>query len=84
MRTRDFVYLTAKGPRIHGFKMTNLNDHIVKYIIRLGPNFISPELVKNIACFGQKTNKFDQNEVYIKPNKNCKKNMKPPGGLMVL
>ena len=22
--------VTPKGPRIHGFKMTNLNDHIVK------------------------------------------------------
>jgi len=25
--------LTPKGPRIHGFKMTNLLDHIVKNII---------------------------------------------------
>jgi hypothetical protein len=36
--------------RIHGFKMIVL----VKIITQMGPNFISLELVKNIACVGKK------------------------------
>jgi len=44
--------LTCKGPRIHGLKMTNSIDHIMKSIIQMRPNFISPESVKNIACVG--------------------------------
>jgi len=44
------VRLTPKGPRILGFKMTNSIDHIVNDIIRTGPNFSSPESVKNITC----------------------------------
>ena len=66
-----YIHLTPKGPRIHGFKMTNSIDHIVKNIIQMGPNFISPESVKNIACVGQKTNKFEQKEVHIRPTQNC-------------
>ena len=46
--------LTSKGSRIHGFIMTNSFNHIVKNIIQMGPNFISPESMKNIACVGQK------------------------------
>ncbi len=45
--------------------MTNSINHIVKNIIQMGPNFISLESVKNIACVGQKTNKFEQEEVQI-------------------
>jgi hypothetical protein len=63
--------LTPKGPRIHSFKVTNLNEHIVKNIIQMGPNFVSLESVKNIACVGQRTNKFEQKEVYIRPTQNC-------------
>jgi hypothetical protein len=41
---------------IHGLKMTNSIDHSVKNVIQMGPNFISSELVKNIACINQKMN----------------------------
>ena len=51
--------------------MTNSIDHIVKNIIQMGPNFISLESVKNIACVDQKTNKFEQKEVHIGPTQNC-------------
>ena len=51
--------------------MTNSIDHIVKNIIQMGPNFISPELVKIIACVGKKINKFEQEEVQIGPTQNC-------------
>lgn len=43
-----------------------MNDHIVKNIIKLGPNSVSLESIKNIACVGQNTNKFEQNEIYSK------------------
>jgi hypothetical protein len=46
-----------EGPRIHGFKVKNSIDHIVKHIIQMGPNFISPESVKNIVYVGKKINK---------------------------
>ncbi len=39
----------------------------------MGSNFISLESVKNVACVGQKTNKFEQKEVYIGPTQNCVK-----------
>jgi hypothetical protein len=42
-------------------------DHIVKNIIQMGPNFISLESVKNIACVGQKGKKLEQKEVHIGP-----------------
>ena len=32
----------------------------MKNIIQMRPNFISMELVKNIACVGEATNKFEQ------------------------
>ena len=48
--------LTPKGPRIHGFKMTNSIHHIVKNLIHMRPNFISPESLKNIACVSQTRN----------------------------
>ena len=63
--------LTPKEPRIHGFKMTNSINHIVKNIIQTKPNFISLESVKNIACVGQTTNQFEQKEVHIGPTQNC-------------
>jgi hypothetical protein len=40
--------------------MTNPIDHIVKNIIRMGSNFISPQLAQNTASVGQKINKFGQ------------------------
>ena len=61
--------LTPEGQRIHGFKMSNSIDHIVKIIIQIGPNFISQESVKNIACVGQKGKKFEQKEVVLQTAK---------------
>jgi len=55
-------FLTLKGPRIYGLKMTNLIDRIVKNIIQIGPNFIS---VRNIACIDQKLNKIGQKKTLI-------------------
>lgn len=55
--------LTPKLPRVHGFKLTNAIDHIVKNIIQMGPNFISLESVKNFPSVGQKINKIGQKEV---------------------
>jgi len=46
-------FSTPKGPKINGFKITSLIDHIVKNIIQMASNFVSLELVKNIACVGQ-------------------------------
>jgi hypothetical protein len=62
------MYLTPKGARIYGFKMTT---SIVKNIIQMRPNLISPESVKNIACVGHTTNKFEQKEVHTGPTQNC-------------
>jgi len=45
--------LTLKTLRIHGFKMANSIEHIVKNVAK----FISPESVKNIAYVGKNTNK---------------------------
>jgi hypothetical protein len=60
-RSQTVLYYPKRTcPRIHGFKMTNSIDHIVKSVIQMGPNFTSPESVKNIACIGQHTNKFEQ------------------------
>ena len=42
----------------------------MKSTIQMGPNFISMESVTNIACVGQKTDKFVQKEVYIRPTQN--------------
>jgi hypothetical protein len=55
-----FASLTPKGPKIHGFKMTNSIDHIVKSRIQMEPDFISMESVKNTVCVGQETKKFEQ------------------------
>jgi len=44
--------LTLKRPTIHGLKMINSVDYFVNHIIPVGPNFILPESVKNIACVG--------------------------------
>ena len=52
--------------------MTSPNDHIVKNILQMGSIFFSPEWVKNIACVGQNTDKFEQKEVLLKT---VKKNM---------
>ena len=38
------------------FTLTNSIDHIVKSRIQMGPDFILPESVKNIACVGLKIN----------------------------
>ena len=46
-------WLTPKGPRNNSFKMTNSIDHIVKNTNSDGSKFISPELVKIIACVGK-------------------------------
>ena len=62
---------TPKRPSIHGFKMTNSIDHIVKSIIQMEPNFISPESVKNIVCVGQEKKKFEQEKVHKRPTQNC-------------
>jgi hypothetical protein len=62
--------LTPKAPRIHGFKIANSIDQIVKNIIQIGPNFISLELAKIIAYVGQLTNKFEEEEVQIGPTQN--------------
>jgi len=49
--------LTPKGPRMHKLKRTNSIDHIVKNMIHMGPNSISPESVKdNIARADRKLN----------------------------
>jgi len=32
--------------------MASLTDHTMKSIIQIGPNFRSPELIKNLACVG--------------------------------
>jgi len=46
--------LIPEGPRIHGFKMANLSEHIVKSTIQMGPN-----LCHGInACVGQKINRI--------------------------
>ena len=58
---------------IHGFKPLNSIDHIVKNIIQMRPNFISPKSVKNIACVGHKIIKFEQKEVHVVPTQNCLK-----------
>ncbi len=50
--------------------MRDLIDHIVKNVIQMRPNFISLESVKNIACVGEATNKFEQKEVHIGPTQN--------------
>jgi len=50
-------------PRIRSLKMANSIDHIVKKYNSDGPNFISPESAKNIACVGQKTKRFWKNKV---------------------
>ncbi len=42
-----------------GVTVTNRIDHIMKNIIHMRPNFISPESTKNIACLGQITNIFE-------------------------
>lgn len=44
--------LNPKRPSFRGLKMTNSIDRIVKTIIQMGSDFISPESVKNIACAG--------------------------------
>jgi hypothetical protein len=48
-----------------------MNDHILKNAIEMSLNFISLESVKNSACVGQKTNKFEEKEVYIEPTQKC-------------
>ena len=48
------LLLTPKGPMIHSFKMKNSIDRMVKNIILMGSNFISPELVKTISRVGKK------------------------------
>lgn len=54
--------------------MKNSIDHIAKIdIIQMGPNFISQELVKIIACVGLKTNKSEQEEVQVGPTRNRSK-----------
>jgi len=56
------LYLASTGPGLHGFKMTH---SIVKNMIQTGPNFVSPESMQNIACFGQKPIEIEQKEVTI-------------------
>jgi hypothetical protein len=34
----------------------------------MGPNSISLESMKNIACDDKKSNKFEQKEIHIRPN----------------
>jgi len=45
--------------------MINVIDHIVKYIIGMGQNFMSSESVKNIACVRQKINKLGKRSLYL-------------------
>lgn len=49
--------LTPEGPRIHGSKMTNLIDRIVKNITQMGMNCFSPEQVQDITCVDQTRSK---------------------------
>jgi len=59
------LLIAPKDPRIHSLEMTNLFDIIVKNINQIEPNFISSKSMKNIACFGQKINKIEKQEVPI-------------------
>jgi len=54
-----------EGRQIHGSKMTNLIDHVVKNTILMGLHIISPELMKNIACVGLKINRIKQKKVPV-------------------
>jgi hypothetical protein len=74
--------LTPKGPRMHDFKTTNSIDRIVKNIIEMGPNFISPELVKNITCIGQNRKKLEQKELHIRPTQNYREKDEAQFGLL--
>ena len=65
------LVLTPEGQRTHSFKMTDLVDHIVENVIQIGPDFISLESMKSIACVDKKTNKFEYKEVHIRPIQNC-------------
>jgi hypothetical protein len=73
VHSRIFAHfsLTPKRPRIHGFKMTALINHIVKHIIQMRLNFVSLESAKHNAYDGQETNKFKQKKVHIEPIQNC-------------
>ena len=65
--------------------MSNSIDHIVNNILQMGPNFTSLESVKNIACIGQKINKFELKEVHIGPTQTAKKfKMRPNLGFLDL
>ncbi len=46
----------------------------------MGLNLTIPESGKNIACVGQKINKFDCKEVHIGPTQNCFKKLKKKHG----
>jgi hypothetical protein len=51
--------LAPKGPRVHGFKMTNSVDHIVKIIIQMRLNFTVLKSMKINAYVCQETDKFE-------------------------
>jgi len=58
----DFIYnsmmyaphSTPTGPRIRGFELTYPIDRIVKNVIQMGPNFISPEInEEHVMCWSK-------------------------------
>lgn len=53
--------VSPKGSRIRDFKMINLNDHSVRNITQMGPNFTSTESMQKIACARQKKNEIEPN-----------------------
>ena len=67
---RDDVLDPLNSQRICGFKMTNSIDYIVKNIFHMGPNFIPPESVENIACVSKKK-LFKQKKLQIGPTWKC-------------
>jgi len=73
--TRGTVH--PKRPRITSPEMANSIYHIVKNRIQMGPRFMSPESVKNIACVGQKEIEFNKRKSPCDLLKTAKKTRSP-------
>jgi len=66
--------LTPKEPRTHGFKMTNLIDHIVKNIIRMGPSFlITRATEEHCMCLPKQNKNMDKEKSLYDHSKLLKK-----------